>query len=292
MARLRSLVGTRVEAPVAIVFDWDSWWAAEEPARPTERYRTMEQITGWYRALWRRGIACDVVASTADLDDYRVVFAPHSYVITAEAAASLRRAVERGVQLVVGPFSGAADSRGHVLTGRSPALLRELLGASGEEWCALPDGDTALETAGDWAPGGEHRATILGERLRSDGAEVLARHADGPLRACPVITRQRTGDGAAWYLGSVVSDALRDAVIDAALDAADVAGALPGVRVLPDGLEAVRRGGALFLLNRGQRPLQVDVPAGLVDLLTGEHTGGAVGIDPGEARVLSERQDR
>jgi len=284
LARLRPVVGARVQAQAAVVFDWPSWWAADEPALPTDRLDTVAEVTRWYRALWRRGIAADIVAGGTDVTDYPLVLVPHAYLIEPDAAAALAAASEAGAQVVIGPFSGVADANGHIRTGRSPVLLRELIGASGEEWCALPDVDLDM-------PGvAGATASTLGERLRSDGAEVRARHASGPLSGLPAITRQGHGPGAAWYLGAVVDDGVLDAVIGEA--AAGVAGALPGVSVLPDGVEAVRRGDALFLLNHGGQTVQVPVPPGLLDLLTGEVTNSVAAIGPDDVRVLIERQDR
>ncbi|WP_341977338.1 beta-galactosidase [Microbacterium sp. LWO13-1.2] len=288
---LRPVVGSTVEAEVAIVFDWSSWWAAEEPARPTERLVAMEQLGRWYRQLWRRGIAVDVVAPDADLDRYRLVLAPQLYITEPDAAAALERAVERGAHLVVGPFSGVADRNAHVLIGRSPALLREVMGVSGEEWCALPDDDAEL--VGDWwqQTDGAAEASILGERLRTDGAEVLLSYADGPLAGLPAVARNSRGAGAAWHLGAVVSDAVLSKILGEAAAAAGVRGVVPELDVLPDLLEAVQRGPVLFLLNHGTEEQRIPVRPGLVDLLTSEATDHVVTVRPGEVRALIERAD-
>jgi len=294
LRRLRPVVGTGVAARVAMLFDWPSWWAGEEPARPTTRLRTLDQLVRWYRVLWRRGIAVDLARPGAPLDGYDVVLAPHSYIVEPDAAAALSAAVARGAQVAVGPFSGVADDRARILQGRSPALLRDLLGVSGEEWAGLPDEPTPLELAPGWGTGVvAPTASVLGERLRADGADVLASFAAGHFAGGPALTRHRVGDGAAWYLGAVVSDELLAAVLDEVVAAAGVTGALPG-QELPPLLEAVRRGDALFLLNHGDAPAHLRVPAAYErgsDLLTGEEVRETVAIAPGDAMVLIERQD-
>ncbi|MFC8680231.1 beta-galactosidase [Microbacterium ureisolvens] len=289
MRRLRPVVGGRVAASVALLFDWPSRWAAEEPGRPTERLRTLEQVARWHRALWRRGIAVDLVRPGADLSAYRTVLVPHTYIVETDAAAALRAAVEGGASLVVGPFSGVADGNAGILTGRSPVLLRDLVGVSGEEWVGLPDAPTplAMESAWEAAPD-TAGATVLGERLRADGAEVLARFASGHLAGAPAITRHRVGEGTAWYLGAVVSDDALTAVLDDALDASEVTGVLPE-RVLPDGVEAVQRGAALFLLNHGDEPRHLTVPEARRDLLSDADVEGRLELAPGAAMVLIER---
>jgi beta-galactosidase len=323
LRRLKPVVGGRVDARVGILFDWPSWWAGEEPARPTERLETLEQLRRWHRALWRRGVAADIVRPASDLSGYSVVLVPHSYVIEPDAAASLRACVAMGAHLVLGPFSGVADGNGHILQGRSPALLRDVMGVSGEEWVALPDEPTPLAMAGGAGLVAESQvagmtAAILGERLRAEDAEVLATFGAGALSGLPAVTRNAFGDGTATYLGAVVCDGLLHGVIDAALRDAHVRGALssdgafmatgtqgsadgpggpgsadrPGsadAGVLPDGVEAVRRGPALFLLNHGSSGATVALAAGMHDLLTDEDVDLAVALPPGGARVLIER---
>lgn len=289
LRRLAPVAGGRVEATVALLFDWPSWWAAEEPGRPTERLRTLEQAQRWHRTLWRRGIAVDLARPGDDLSAYRVVLVPHSYIVETDAATSLRAAAEAGASVVVGPFSGVADANAGILSGRSPVLLRDLVGVSGEEWVGLPDAPTALAVEPGWAsaPAAPH-AGVLGERLRAEGAEVLARFAAGHLAGAPAVTRNRVGEGTAWYLGAVLSDEALAAVIDDALDAAGLGGVLPE-RLLPVGVEAVRRGDALFLLNHGEQTGQLTVPGRHRDLLTDADVEGRVELAPGAAMVLIER---
>jgi beta-galactosidase len=61
----------------------------------------------------------------------------------------------------------------------------------------------------------------------------------------------------------------------------------PGRR-LPEGLEAVRRGPALFLLNHGRDTAELELPATLLDLMTNERIDHAAALAPGTALVLIE----
>ena len=189
----------------------------------------------------------------------------------------------------MGPFSGVADANAGVLTGRSPVLLRDLVGVSGEEWVGLPDAPTPVTAEPAWATApAVAEAAVLGERLRADGAEVLARFEGGHLAGAPAITRHRVGEGTAWYLGAVLSDAALIAVLDDALDAAGVTGVVPE-RVLPEDVEAIRRGAALFLLNHGEGTRHVTVPGPHRDLLSDADVDGQATLAPGAAMVLIER---
>ena len=280
---LRAVVGARVEARVAIVFDWSSWWAAEEAARPTTRLGVLDQLRAWYRPLWERGIAVDVVHPGHDLTGYAVVLAPSLYLVSDEDAAALDGFVAGGGTLVVGPFSAVATPDAHVRTGRFPAPLVGVVGVSGEEWLPLPATGTVLESE----LLGPVAVVTYAERLRTHGARVVAQHGEGAplgLAGAPAVTVNAHGAGSAWYVGALLPDdatatLLAEVCASRGLDAQ----AYPGV-------ESVLRGDLLFLLNHSDTAVTVRLPAGKVtDLLTQRDHCDEVLVGPVDAVVLTER---
>ncbi|WP_425954465.1 beta-galactosidase [Xylanimonas sp. McL0601] len=303
LAKLRPVTGTRVPARTALLFDWESWWAAEEPGRITERLRTLDQVRAFYRPLWDRGIVVDVVRPGAPLDGYDLVVVPQTYLLDDDAAKSLRAAVEGGAGVVVGPMTGVADRNAHVLPGRFPVPVTDLLGASGEEWVALPDGGVEVVGTQPWAPALAGRAEVHAELLRADDdTDVLLRFAEGHLAGEPAVTRRRTGPrGGTWYVGAVLDEGLLGAVLDDAIVRAGVGPAVPGAvpAVHPGshvfavteadgatGVEAVRRGDAVFLLNRSGEHRDVVVPGRWTDLLTGADVVDVVPLPVHDVAVL------
>jgi len=262
---LRRLAGAPVHRRVALLWDWTSWWAATQVALPTARLDPLATLRSWHRELWCLGVVVDVVpVDRADvaLDAYDLVLAPAQYVLDDAAAARLEAYVAGGGHLVWGPFGGVADAEGHLRTGRSPACLRHVLGVSAEEWVPLPDGgsEVAWSAGSGLAGGGPVRAATLGERTRSDGAEVLATYADGPLAGCVAVARHVFGEGRAWYVGADLGgpDGGLAAVLRAALDAAGV----PHGAQEP-GVETVWRGHALVAVNHTDAATTVDVSGAL-----------------------------
>ncbi|GIG41506.1 beta-galactosidase [Cellulomonas phragmiteti] len=287
LVRLREVVGTRVAARVALVFDWSSWWAAEEPGGPSTRLRVLPQVLAYYRPLWSRGVGVDVVPPGADLDAYDLVVAPQLFLVDDAHVPGLRRVVERGGVLLVGPFSGVVDRDGHVRRGRFPVPFADLVGGSGEEQVPLPPagvrvrsellGDVAVH---DWA-----------ERLRVDDGEALATVEGGDLDGCPLVLRRRhDGGGEGWYVGALLAQDGVDAVVAACLAAAGVAGPA-GVHAGPD-VEVVRRGDVVFCLNAsdGPRAVELDGAAGTWhDLLSGADVADRVPLAAHGALALIER---
>ncbi|MEV0345185.1 beta-galactosidase [Nonomuraea sp. NPDC050680] len=274
LRKLASVAGTPVPAQVAMVHDWASWWALEERGRPSDRLTLPDQLLRFYRPLWERGVTVDLVPPSADLTGYALAVVPNLYLISDGDAASLTEYVHRGGVLVVGPFSGVADPRAHVRTGRFPAPLREVLGASGEEWLPAPE-DRPVRCR--WADGSGFTARIWTELMAAEGAEPVATFADGDLAGRPAVLRHESGAGVAWYVATVPeADGLAELTARVLADA-EVTGALPE---LPPGVEAVRRGPVLFVLNHGDETRRVPIPYPAEDLLTGSTADGMVTLAP------------
>jgi beta-galactosidase len=91
--------------------------------------------------------------------------------------------------------------------------------------------------------------------------------------------------GRAWYLSTLPEPgALRTLLAGVAEDA----GVRPPLDNLPAGVEAVRRGGLLFLLHHRSDTVTVPVPGRRRDLLTGEYVTDAVELGRYGVVVLEE----
>src|SRR5206468_11079521 len=61
LGRLAEVRGSRVEADVAIVWDYQSWWAGELDSHPSAGATYLDRVKAFHGALWRAGITADVV---------------------------------------------------------------------------------------------------------------------------------------------------------------------------------------------------------------------------------------
>ncbi|MCQ8780125.1 beta-galactosidase trimerization domain-containing protein, partial [Escherichia coli] len=80
--RIGEVAGSRVVADVALMFSWDSNWAADSEMRPTHEVTVLDQVLAVYGALHSLGITVDVIAPGADLSGYRLVVVPGLYSVT------------------------------------------------------------------------------------------------------------------------------------------------------------------------------------------------------------------
>jgi beta-galactosidase len=276
-----AVAGTGVPADAAILHEWNSWWAGRQDGRPSHELDYPEVVRAWHQALWEQNLTADFAHPTADLSGYRLIAVPHLYLLTDEALDNLTSSVRGGSTLVCGFFTGVADEDDRVREGGVDQRLRDLLGlATVHEWWPLDKGES-LDVEGGLL--GAFTATLWSEEFDLATAEPVAVIKDGELDGRPAITRNAYGEGTAWYVSTLPEPAALRALFAHAADEAGVRPPLPG---LPAGVEAVRRGDLLFLLNHGRTPAVIPLPSPRTDLLTGRTHEAEVRLDRHGAAVL------
>lgn len=272
-----AVAGSLVPSTVAITLDWDSWWAIEQPASPTE-VAYLQVLFAWHRALTSLGLAVDFVRSDADLSAYRLVVAPAHFAASDAQVQNLAAFAETGT-LVVGFGTAVTDENLHVrLGGYLGEPLRRALGVWIEEFAPPAAPDLAASGLGE-APalaldgevlGGAAAGHVWGEYLRVEDAQTVATFTAGPLDGWPAVTRRPTSDGAAWYVATLPD---RVALRRLAERVAAEAGIdLPAPAARGQQVEVVRRGGSVFVINHGTDDAELLIDG--TDLLTGASTGG------------------
>ncbi|MEU0848496.1 beta-galactosidase [Streptomyces flaveolus] len=280
---LNPVRGTRAEADVAMLWDWQSWWAQSLQWRPSEDHDPRERADAFYEALYDRHLTVDFAHPEADLSAYPLVVVPALYLTTEAAGNNLREYVERGGTLVVSYFSGIVDEHDAVHEGAYPGALRDVLGLTVEEFSPLLAGERVRITGPDGSgPNGD----VWTEFVEPCGAEPVWTYADGPAAGRPAVTRHRLGEGTAWY----VSTRLGAEGLDAVLGRAARDAGIPARAGLPRDVEVVRRTGEsgtfLFAINHTESDAEVPLDAHGTELTTGERTAGPLVVPAGAVRVV------
>jgi beta-galactosidase len=281
LQRIAEVKGSRVDAEVALLWDWEAWWAVELDSHPSADLSYLELVRDHHAALWRRGITADLAHPAADLERYRLVLVPSLYLVSDAAAANLRGYVEAGGHLLVQFFSGIVDQHDHVRLGGHPGAFRDLLGVWVEELFPLPAGGGVRLDDGS-------TASLWSELVHADGAEVLARYADGPVAGGPAVTR----NGSAWYVSTRLAPGDLERLLGHVCDRAGVAPACGSAP--PPGVEVVRRRDPLrrgqpswlFAINHGGEPASLEASG--LELLTGAAVAGRLALPAGAVAIVRE----
>ncbi|WP_405172352.1 beta-galactosidase [Paenibacillus sp. FSL H8-0280] len=278
-----------VESKVAIVFDWDNWWAIEKSSGPTVALNYVDQIHKYYAAFFRRNIQVDIVSVDTDLSKYDIVLAPVLYMVKPGFATKLEKYVEAGGTFLTTFFSGIVNENDLVTTGGYPGELRKLLGIWVEEIDALlPEQKNRIvlkETYGDLQ--GEYGCGMLCDLLHSEGAEVIAEYGDDFYKGMPVVTRNTFGQGEAWYVASDPDERFLDGLLGQLAAAKNVESLLE----TPEGVEVSARTKDgkpyLFVMNHNATTQSYDLgTAKAHDLLTNRELLGSVEIEARGVQLL------
>jgi beta-galactosidase len=285
-------LGARTPARVALLFDWDSWWALEISDGPSRLVRYQQVVLGYYQALWEAGVDVDVVPVTADLTAYDVVVAPALHMVKGDLAERLEAVARRGGSVLATYLSGRVDEDDNAFLADVPGPLAPLMGVRIDEWDARDAGTANPVRLGEAdGDGVESAARLVFEIVVPQGADVLGRYQADFYAGTPAVTRNAFGGGYGWYVATGLDQTGVDWVVRRVLDTHGIAGRhrdLPqletAARVAPDGTRL------LFLLNHSDQPLTAPAAVSGTDLLTGESftAGGQVRLDGHGVRVLRE----
>jgi beta-galactosidase len=292
-----AVLGARTPARVALLVDWDSWWAVEMSDGPSRHVRYLDVLTAYHRALWRAGAPLDVVPVTADLTGYDVVVAPLLHVVKGDLAARVTALVERGGTFVTTALSGRVDEDDNAFPADVPGPFAALLGLRVEETDAQhPDVVNPVALLGGTS-GARHVFELIVPESGDTGpaAGVVGTYGADFYAGTPAVTRSERGRGSAWYVGTLLDDDGVGAVVRTVLDEHGLTGPLadePDVevaeRVSPDGARH------LFVLHHGTATRAVTCPVDGADLLTGRElrAGDELVLPPAAVLVVRRHQIR
>lgn len=276
-----ALLDSRVKAKVAILFDWENWWAVELSSGPTVALKYVDELHKYYDSLYQANIAVDVIGVDADLSGYDLVIAPVMYMVKPGVATKLEDYVQGGGTFITTYFSGIVNENDIVTLGGYPGELRKLLGIWSEEIDALlPSQNNRMIIKSIAGVSKEaYGCGMLCDLIHSEGAEVVAEYGEDFYKGMPALTVNKFGAGEAWYVAtSPEAEFLQDWLPKLCASR----GIEPLVAASPSGIETSLRekDGVryLFVLNHNAEASTVSLgqQAG-VDLLSGKSiTGDAV----------------
>lgn len=203
---MSAVSGSRVEAKVAIIFDWESRWAMDDAEGPRNSGLEYENtVVEHYRAFWEQGISVDIINADSDFSGYSLVIAPMLYMVRDGFAARAEQFVSAGGQFVTTYWSGIVNESDLCYLGGFPGPLRKLMGIRAEEIDCLTDDEfNSVTGISGNALGlqGPYQARHLCDLIHTEGAVVLASYDGDFYAGRPAVTMNQFGQGKAWYIAS------------------------------------------------------------------------------------------
>ncbi|WJD53665.1 beta-galactosidase [Bifidobacterium catenulatum] len=287
------LLGTKLaKSKVAVVFDYESEWASEHTATPTQKVHHVDEPLQWFRALADHGVTADVVPVRGAWDDYEMVVLPSVYLLSEETTRRVRDYVVGGGRLVVTYYTGISDEKDHVWLGGYPGSIRDVVGVRVEEFIPMGDDFPGVPDCLGLSNGAVAHdiADVIGS---VDGtATVLETFKDDPwtgMDGAPAIVAHTFGEGRSVYVGARLG---RDGIalsLPEILDSLGMAeaGGNDGrvLRVEREGADGSR---FVFSFNRTHETVRVPVEGEVVVSSFAEVSGETISIKPNGVIVTKQ----
>ncbi|MBO4356327.1 MAG: beta-galactosidase [Clostridia bacterium] len=274
LRKVNEICGTSVESQVAVIFDWDCMWAIDDCAgfsKRTKRYRETSQA--YYEIFWKRGINCDIISSHDDLSQYKLVVAPMQYMTDKETIENFTGYVKNGGTLYATYTLGMVDENDLCYLGGFPGGgLKDVFGIWNEEIDTLYPNDTNFSDYN----GEKHKLIDYCELIHPRGAEVLATYGEDFYKGMPIITRNKYGQGQAYYQAARDAGSLSDTVISEIIEKLGIRSATGAKEPLGFAISAHERtdGKTKYVFVENYSGNDVSVPLGraMLDMINDTET--------------------
>ncbi|HWD37710.1 MAG TPA: beta-galactosidase [Fimbriimonas sp.] len=263
---MAGVAGSRVEAEVAVIYDWEAKWSLDAACGPIQGDKKYEPVcVEHYRAFWEAGIPVDVIGLNDDLSQYKLVVAPMAYAIPQGFAERVSRFVEDGGTFVTTYLSGWTDENSLVFEEGFLGPLRKVLGIWSEEIDALDANTQSQIRVSGLSIDGLFEVREFCEQIHLTTAKALGSYQSDFYAGNPALTVNPFGAGKAYYVASRNETAFTGKFLQSL---AREAGIERVVEKLPVGVTAQRRVGDgqewIFLLNATPNPHVVTTKDGAI----------------------------
>ncbi len=270
---------SRTPSKVAMLVDWDNWWALEYSAGPSCDLKYMDELANYYTALYDNNISVDIISAQDPLDDYKVVIAPVMYMTKPGADEKIRKFVSEGGTFVTTFLSGLVDEHDLVITGGYPGKLRDILGIWVEETDALP---SYMKNSFSWN-GKSYDCGLICDIMHMENAQALACYDKDFYEGTPVLSKNEFGKGHAYYVATRVGQDFYADFLNKVLEEQGVEPVFKPCKGVEITLRRKEETNFLFFLNHNPQETVLIAEKPGTDLLTGKE------YRPGDEIVLQTK---
>lgn len=273
---------TQHKSKIAIIFDWENWWALEECQALWEEKQYVKTIVEHFRIFWKQGISVDFVDMECTyFNDYEVVIAPLNYMYREHYVEKIKDYVENGGIYVTTYWSGVVNESDLCFVEKHP--LQEVLGIE-NEMITLTRKDEEVKISMD---GSSYPIKHLYEEVQKKGAREIAVYDNGIYKGLSAITQNDYGQGKAYYLAVEPDYKLLEAFYKRVLDNCSVKSPWKGG--LPEEVVVTVRQlqeKFYFVQNFSEKNVTISCVEGYEDCIKAKRYENEIKLLPYECKIL------
>ena len=279
-------LGSRNEAEVGLIFDWDNYWALEYTSGPSEDLKYVDQIHQYYQYFYKKNIGVDMIPVDADFSKYKIVVAPVLYMVKDGMKEALENFVKNGGILITTFMSGIVGQSDNVYLGGYPGPLREMAGVWVEEIDALAP---EQKNKAKFADGSTAACGLLCDLMHLEGAKALASYEEDFYAGMPAASKNTYGKGTTYYIATQFEEEGLAKILDQAVQEAGVSSVIPE----ETGLEVVTRVSDTtrfyFVMNfTDEEQILPESLTGKKDMISGKMTEHGMKLKKWDVLLLEE----
>lgn len=278
LVQLKEVVGTQVEAKVAVLFDWENRWAMEDAQGPrNEGLFYKEAVEKSYYAFRKLGLDVDVISAEQDLDQYSIVAIPMMYMFKEGFSDRIKTYTENGGIVIMTYWSGIVDDTDLCYLGGTPHGLMDVFGLRSTEIDALYDWESNLSVpiyGNSLGLTERWKCKNLCDLVKVSTAEILATYDKDFYAGLPTITKNLFGKGKAYYICADFEQAFYDEVYKKIV--IDTELTVP-INEIPNGVEVTTRiskdSKYIFVQNFNNHAVEMEIDTQNSQIIYGDYKG-------------------
>lgn len=275
LKEISQISGSSPENKIALIYDWENRWALDWAQFGLKDKKYERTVIDHYAAWVHNGFGVDIIDETKELDKYRIVCGPMTYMLRPGFADRVRKFVHDGGVYITTYCSGWVDQEVLCFLGGFPGEIKDIAGVWNEETDTF---DQNQHNHFTWE-GHTYQVNDTAAIVHPEGAETLAVYEDNFYVGTPALTKNTYGKGECWYIAARTGQDFLKALYRKIAENAELA---PLVDNLPEGVICTERKGTygdfLFMMNFMPESTVVSVPEKSVNILTGKACEANVSI--------------
>ncbi|MDR9745294.1 beta-galactosidase [Paenibacillus taichungensis] len=241
-----------------------------------------ENIKVWHRALTKWGISTDVIHSSEALDGYKIIIAPHLYLLDENTAERLQAFAADGGILVLTHRTGVKNDNNVCVMAPLPGMLSACSGVRVAEYD--PIGADQIQIRDE--KGNTYAASQWADVLELDTAQAIAVYVDQFYAESAAVTQNNWGEGAVYYVATQPDEAYLSQLLRTIAEQCG----LSEMQSLPDGVQVTTRSGPngtfRFILNLSPETVSIPLQASYTSALDGTMKGPRLELAPYDIEIL------
>lgn len=284
-----SFLNSNLRSKVAIIFDWDSWWAVEMSDGPTRYLNYQHELIKIHKQFFDRNISTDIISKDDDFSKYNLVIAPYLHMVPEVYKQKFEKFVSEGGQLVLTCLSGIVDEYDNAHLDVKPGVFRDLTGIRIDETDSQEIEEFNTVVTRDEQIVGQ--CNMIFDVIQLSSAIPVYFYGDNFYKNSPVVTKNEFENGICWYLGSVLDECSLDAIFNLILNECNITPIYT-----PKNVEVSSRyydkNSWNFVMNHNNHEIEMISIWNGVDILTDKkiNKGEMVKINASDLLIIKESQ--